>query len=135
VPQGQAGGDPAHRRRAPAPVPGLGRRGRPPRPVATERHRGGGGVGLASPAPGTARLGRALRRRPVRRRTPRRRDLLVGATVTSPRRSPRTARLNEVMLEVLADELERLSDPRLGFVTLTGVEVNRDLSKASVYYS
>jgi ribosome-binding factor A len=39
------------------------------------------------------------------------------------------------MLEVLADELERLSDPRLGFVTLTGVEVNRDLSKASVYYS
>jgi ribosome-binding factor A len=39
------------------------------------------------------------------------------------------------MLEVLADELERLSDPRLGFVTFTGVEVNRDLSKATVYYS
>ena len=55
--------------------------------------------------------------------------------MTSPRRYPRTARLNEVMLEVLADELERLSDPRLGFVTLTGFEVNRDLSKATVYYS
>jgi ribosome-binding factor A len=55
--------------------------------------------------------------------------------VTSPRRYPRTARLNEVLLEVLADELERLSDPRLGFVTLTGVDVNRDLSKATVYYS
>jgi ribosome-binding factor A len=53
----------------------------------------------------------------------------------SPRRYPRTARLNEVMLEVLADELERLSDPRLGFVTLTSVDVNRDLSKANVYYS
>jgi ribosome-binding factor A len=55
--------------------------------------------------------------------------------VTSPRRYPRTARLNEVMLEVLADELQRLSDPRLGFVTLTGFEVNRDLSKATAYYS
>jgi ribosome-binding factor A len=43
--------------------------------------------------------------------------------------------LNELMLEVLADELERLSDPRLGFVTFTGVNVNRDLSKATVYYS
>jgi ribosome-binding factor A len=53
----------------------------------------------------------------------------------SERRYPRTARLNEVILEVLADELERLSDPRLELVTLTGVEVNRDLSKASVYYS
>jgi ribosome-binding factor A len=55
--------------------------------------------------------------------------------MTSARRYPRTARLNEVVLEVLADELERLSDPRLGFVTLTGVDVNRDLSKATVYYS
>jgi ribosome-binding factor A len=55
--------------------------------------------------------------------------------VTSARRFPRTARLNEVMLEVLAGEVGRLSDPRLGFVTLTGVDVNRDLSKANVYYS
>ena len=29
---------------------------------------------------------------------------------------------------MLAEELERLSDPRLGFVTLTGVEVSRDLA-------
>jgi ribosome-binding factor A len=55
--------------------------------------------------------------------------------VTSPRRYPRTARLNELMLEVLAEEVTRLSDPRLGFVTLTGVNVNRDLSRATVYYS
>jgi ribosome-binding factor A len=55
--------------------------------------------------------------------------------MTTPRRYPRTARLNEVMLEVLAEELTRLSDPRLGFVTFTGVDVNRDLSKANVYYS
>jgi ribosome-binding factor A len=55
--------------------------------------------------------------------------------MSSTHRYPRSARLNEVILEVLADEVERLSDPRLGFVTLTGVEVNRDLSKATVYYS
>ena len=39
------------------------------------------------------------------------------------------------MLEVLADELERMSDPRLELVTLTGVDVSRDLSHAKVYYS
>jgi len=53
----------------------------------------------------------------------------------SPRRYPRTARVNEVVLETLADEVERLSDPRLGFVTLTGVEVSPDLRHATVFYS
>ena len=52
-----------------------------------------------------------------------------------PRRYPRTARINEVVLETLADEVERLSDPRLGFVTLTGVEVSPDLRHATVFYS
>jgi len=51
------------------------------------------------------------------------------------RRYPRTARLNEVVREVLADELERLSDADLGFVTVTGVEVTADLRQATVYYS
>jgi len=55
--------------------------------------------------------------------------------MTSARKYPRTARVNEVMLEVLADELERMSDPRLEFVTLTGVDVSRDLAHAKVYYS
>jgi ribosome-binding factor A len=45
------------------------------------------------------------------------------------------ARVNEVVLETVADELERLSDPRLGFVTVTGVEVSPDLRHATVYYS
>jgi len=53
----------------------------------------------------------------------------------STHRYPRTARVNEVVLEVLADEIERLSDPRLGFVTLTGVDVTSDLRDATVYYS
>ncbi len=39
------------------------------------------------------------------------------------------------MLEVLADELERMNDPRLELVTLTGVDVSRDLAHATVYYS
>jgi ribosome-binding factor A len=45
------------------------------------------------------------------------------------------ARVNEVVLETVADELERLSDPRLGFVTVTGVDVSPDLRHATVYYS
>ncbi len=55
--------------------------------------------------------------------------------MTSPRRYPRTARLNEAVLEVLAEELERMSDPRLELVTFTGVDVSRDLGHATVYYS
>ncbi len=53
----------------------------------------------------------------------------------APRKYPRTARVNEVVREVLAEEIERLSDPRLGFITLTDVEVSRDLRHANVYYS
>ena len=55
--------------------------------------------------------------------------------MTSAKRYPRTARVNEVMLEVLADELERMGDPRLELVTVTGVDVSRDLAHAKVYYS
>jgi ribosome-binding factor A len=54
---------------------------------------------------------------------------------SSARRYPRTARVNEVMLEVLADELERMNDPRLELLTFTGVDVTRDLSYATVFYS
>ncbi len=53
----------------------------------------------------------------------------------SVRRYPRMARVNEVVREVIADELERLSDPRLGLVTVTGVDVSADLRHATVYYS
>ena len=53
----------------------------------------------------------------------------------TPRPYPRMARVNEVVREALGDELERLSDPRLGLVTITGVEVSADLRQATVYYS
>jgi ribosome-binding factor A len=53
----------------------------------------------------------------------------------SPRKYPRSARVNEVVLEALADELERMNDPRLSMVTITGVDVAPDLRQARVYYA
>lgn len=47
----------------------------------------------------------------------------------------RLARVNEVVREVVAEELELLSDPRLELVTVTGVEVTADLKHATVFYS
>jgi len=55
--------------------------------------------------------------------------------MTSARRYPRTARLNESVLEVVAEELERMNDTRLELVTFTGVDVSRDLAYATVYCS
>jgi len=53
----------------------------------------------------------------------------------TPRPYPRRARVNEVVREVIADEIERLSDPRLEMVTVTGADVSPDLRHATVYYS
>jgi len=44
-------------------------------------------------------------------------------------------RVNEVVREVIADELERCSDPRLTMVTVTGVNVSPDLRHATVFYA
>ena len=53
------------------------------------------------------------------------------------RRYPRMARVNEVVREVVAEEIERLADgdDRLGLVTVTGVEVDPDLRRAKVLLS
>lgn len=53
--------------------------------------------------------------------------------MTSTRRYPRTARLNELVRELVAEELERIDDPRLALVTVTGVEVEPDLRHARVW--
>ena len=47
----------------------------------------------------------------------------------------RMRRVNESLREVVASELNRLKDPGLGFVTVTGVAVSPDLRAARVYYS
>jgi ribosome-binding factor A len=50
---------------------------------------------------------------------------------------PRTARVNEVIREIVAEELEGMSDDdeRLELVTVTGVETDPDLRRAKVFYS
>jgi ribosome-binding factor A len=53
----------------------------------------------------------------------------------APHRYPRTARVNEVIIEIVAEELARLSDPRLEMVTVTGAEASTDLAYATIYYS
>ncbi len=52
-----------------------------------------------------------------------------------PQRYPRTARVNELCREIVADELERLDDDRLEMVTITYVAVDPDLRHAVVEFS
>jgi ribosome-binding factor A len=47
--------------------------------------------------------------------------------------SDRMLRVNSILREVLAEEIERLSDERLEFVTVTGVDTSPDLRHAVVY--
>jgi ribosome-binding factor A len=47
----------------------------------------------------------------------------------------RTDRVAEEFREILAEEVQRLKDPRIGFVTVTGVEVTADLRRAWIYYT
>ncbi|MBU3703005.1 MAG: 30S ribosome-binding factor RbfA [Ilumatobacteraceae bacterium] len=52
----------------------------------------------------------------------------------SAHRYPREARLNEILREVIADELTRIDDERLEFVTVTSVDVDAELNRGIVYY-
>lgn len=54
---------------------------------------------------------------------------------SSAREFPRTARVNELLREIIGDELERLDDPRLEWVSVTSVEVNPELTSAKVWFS
>jgi ribosome-binding factor A len=56
---------------------------------------------------------------------------------TGAHRYPRTARVNQLLQEVIAEELERSDgdDPRLALITVTGVEVEPDLRHATVWLS
>ena len=47
---------------------------------------------------------------------------------------PRTARLNHLFQEILAEELERIDDDRLELVTIMSVDVDGDLHRAVVYF-
>ena|SRR6266487_295369 len=47
----------------------------------------------------------------------------------------RMRRVNEAVREALASAIGDLKDPRIGFVTVTGVETTPDLREARVYVS
>ena len=50
------------------------------------------------------------------------------------RQYPRTYRLNELVREIAAEELERIDDDRLELVAITSVEVDPDLRHAVVWF-
>ena len=43
--------------------------------------------------------------------------------------------MNEAIRKVLSEAVPTLKDPRIGFVTVTGVQTTTDLSQATVYVS
>jgi ribosome-binding factor A len=47
----------------------------------------------------------------------------------------RMRRVNEALKEVVSEGVAELKDPRLGFVTVTGVRASPDLAHATVYVS
>lgn len=49
--------------------------------------------------------------------------------------SGRIRRVNEQLKHVLSEGIGELKDPRIGFVTITGVEVAPDLGSAKVFVS
>jgi len=49
--------------------------------------------------------------------------------------SDRMRRVNESIRQVLSERLPELKDPRIGFVTVTGVDTAPDLRHATVYVS
>ena len=50
-------------------------------------------------------------------------------------RTPRMRKVNEQLREIIPEEVGGLKDPRIGFVTITGVDTNPDLRHAIVYYT
>lgn len=58
-----------------------------------------------------------------------------GRSATRRTGVPRTARLNHIVQEIVADELERIDDERLGLLTVVAVEVGADLRRATVWYT
>lgn len=47
---------------------------------------------------------------------------------------PRTARLSETLREIIAEELVRIDDERLEMVTVTRIETDPEMNRASVYF-
>ncbi|MEN9644567.1 MAG: ribosome-binding factor [Actinomycetota bacterium] len=52
----------------------------------------------------------------------------------STHRYPRTARLNESLREVIAEELIRIDDERLSLIAITAIDVDPEMNRAIVFY-
>jgi ribosome-binding factor A len=52
----------------------------------------------------------------------------------STHRYPRTARLNESLREVIAEELIRIDDERLSLVAITAIDVDPEMNRAIVFW-
>ena len=59
---------------------------------------------------------------------------MSGRRSSGGHRYPRSARLNETLREVIAEELVRIDDERLAFVTITKIDVDNELNRAIVYF-
>jgi ribosome-binding factor A len=57
-----------------------------------------------------------------------------GGRSGSARRYPREARLGETIRHVVAEELLQIDDERLALVAVTGVEVDREMTRGTVYF-
>ena len=49
-------------------------------------------------------------------------------------RYPRRARLGETLREVIAEELVKIDDERLAFVTVTAIDVDNEMNRAIVFF-
>lgn len=59
---------------------------------------------------------------------------MAGRSRTGGRDYPRTARVNELLREILAEALVDLDDERLEHVSITSVQVDRDFNQAIVFF-
>jgi ribosome-binding factor A len=57
-----------------------------------------------------------------------------GRRSTGGHKYPRSARVGETLREIIAEELVRIDDERLTFVTVTGIEVDDELNRAHVFF-
>ncbi len=59
---------------------------------------------------------------------------MSGRRPSGGHRYPRSARLNETLREVIAEELVKIDDERLSLVTITAVDVDNELNRAVVFF-
>lgn len=57
-----------------------------------------------------------------------------GGRSVGARRYPREARLGETVRQVVAEELLQIDDERLALVAITGVEVDREMTRGTVWF-